>query len=134
LAMRIDIPGGYFIHGTNKPDGVGMQVSHGCIRLFPEDIKLIFPLTKINTPVLIADQPFKIGILGDKIFLEVHETLSTDDVRNNFDYIQSMVKDFLSIKGIQSTVDWTIVKAIFKEKTGIPDMITQFGVTESGLH
>jgi L,D-transpeptidase ErfK/SrfK len=49
LAMRIDIPGGYFIHGTNKPDGVGMQVSHGCIRLFPEDIKQIFPLIEINT-------------------------------------------------------------------------------------
>jgi len=134
FAMRIDIPGGYFIHGTNKPDGVGMQVSHGCIRLFPEDIKLIFPLTKINTPVLITDQPFKIGILGDEILLEIHETLSTDDVRNNFDYIKSMVKDFLSIKGIQSTVDWTRVKAIFEEKTGIPAMIVQFSVTESGLH
>ena len=133
LAMRIDIPGGYFIHGTNKPDGVGMQVSHGCIRLFPEDIKLIFPLTKINTPVLIADQPFKIGILGNEILLEIHETLTTDDVRNNFDYIQSMVKEFLSIKGIQSTVDWTRVKAIFDEKTGIPAMIIQFGITESGL-
>jgi L,D-transpeptidase ErfK/SrfK len=131
--MRIDIPGGYFIHGTNKPDGVGMQVSHGCIRLFPEDIKLIFPLTKINTPVLIADQPFKIGILGNEILLEIHETLTTDDVRNNFDYIQSMVKEFLSIKGIQSTVDWTRVKAIFDEKTGIPAMIIQFGITESGL-
>ena len=133
LAMRIDIPGGYFIHGTNKPDGVGMQVSHGCIRLFPEDIKQIFPLIEINTPVMIADQPFKIGILGDEILLEIHETLSTDDVRNNFDYIQSMVKDFLSINRIQPTVDWTTVKAIFEEKTGIPAMIVQFGETESGL-
>ena len=133
LAMRIDIPGGYFIHGTNKPDGVGMQVSHGCIRLFPEDIKQIFPLIEINTPVMIADQPFKIGILGDEILLEIHETLSTDDVRNNFDYIQSMVKDFLSINRIQPTVDWATVKAIFEEKTGIPAMIVQFGETESGL-
>ena len=133
LAMRIDIPGGYFIHGTNKPDGVGMQVSHGCIRLFPEDIKQIFPLIKINTPVMIVDQPFKIGILGDEILLEIHETLSTDDVRNNFNYIKSMVKDFLSINGVQSTVNWTSVKAIFEEKTGIPSMIVQSGKTESGL-
>jgi L,D-transpeptidase ErfK/SrfK len=133
LAMRIDIPGGYFIHGTNKPDGVGMQVSHGCIRLFPEDIQQIFPLIEINTPVMIVDQPFKIGILGDEILLEIHETLSTDDVRNNFDYIQSMVKDFLSINRIQPTVDWATVKAIFEEKTGIPAMIVQFGETESGL-
>jgi len=133
LAMRIDIPGGYFIHGTNKPDGVGMQVSHGCIRLFPEDIKQIFSLIKVNTPVMIVDQPFKIGILGDEILLEIHETLSTDDVRNNFDYIKSMVKNFLSIYEVQSTVDWTAVKAIFEEKTGIPAMIVQFGETKSGL-
>jgi len=133
LAMRIDIPGGYFIHGTNKPDGVGMRVSHGCIRLFPEDIKQIFPLIKINTPVMIADQPFKIGILGDEILLEIHETLSIDDARNNFDYIQSMVKNFLSINGIHSTVDWTTVKAIFEEKTGIPSMIVQSGKVESEL-
>ena len=133
LAMRIDIPGGYFIHGTNKPDGVGMQVSHGCIRLFPEDIKQIFSLIKVNTPVMIVDQPFKIGILGDEILLEIHETLSIDDARNNFDYIQSMVKNFLSINGIHSTVDWTTVKAIFEEKTGIPSMIVQSGKVESEL-
>jgi hypothetical protein len=44
-----------------------------------------------------------------------------------------MVKDFLSINRIQSTVDWTTVKAMFEEKTGIPAMIVQFGGTESGL-
>ena len=65
--------------------------------------------------------------------MEIHETLSTDDVRNNFDYIKSMVKNFLSIYEVQSTVDWTAVKAISEEKTGIPAMIVQFGETKSGL-
>ena len=80
LAMRLDIPGGYFIHGTNKPDGVGMQVSHGCIRLFPEDIRLIFSLTDIGLQVKIINEPFKIGILGSQIFLEIHDTLSPEDI------------------------------------------------------
>ena len=93
----------------------------------------IFPLIEINTPVIIADQPFKIGILGNEILLEIHETLSTDDVRNNFNYIQSMIMDFLSINGIQSIVNWTKVKAIFEDKTGIPAMIVRYDKTESEL-
>jgi L,D-transpeptidase ErfK/SrfK len=39
FALRLDIrPGDYLIHGTNDPIAVGMPVTHGCIRLYPEDI------------------------------------------------------------------------------------------------
>ncbi len=40
-AMTLSLPG-YLIHGTNKPAGVGMRSSHGCIRLYPEDIEALF--------------------------------------------------------------------------------------------
>ncbi|SVB50559.1 uncharacterized protein METZ01_LOCUS203413, partial [marine metagenome] len=71
LAMRISIPGGYFIHGTNRPDGVGMEISHGCIRLFPEDIDYIFQLTDIGTEVILLDQPIKITRIKNDIYLQV---------------------------------------------------------------
>ena len=123
LAMRLDIPGGYFIHGTNKPDGVGMQVSHGCIRLFPEDIKLIFSLTNIGMQVKIIDEPFKIGILGNQIFLEIHKTLTTEDININYKKVESMIKDFLIDRRVEATIDWVKVRKILKEKTGVPTMI-----------
>ena len=44
---------GYLIHGTNKPFGVGMRVSHGCIRLYPEDIESLFQQVPVGTPVLV---------------------------------------------------------------------------------
>ena len=45
--MRLDIPGGaYLIHGTNRPAGVGMQVTHGCIRMYPEDVAELFDLVE----------------------------------------------------------------------------------------
>src|SRR5690606_15262966 len=50
-AMRLGIPGGaYLIHGTNRPAGVGMPVTHGCIRMFPEDIQHLFEITPVDTP------------------------------------------------------------------------------------
>ena len=75
-AMRLDIPG-YLIHGTNRPAGVGMRVTHGCLRMFPEDIDLLFPLIPINTPVRIINAPVKIGWQGNELVIEVHPALET---------------------------------------------------------
>ena len=125
LAMRLDIPGGYFIHGTNKPDGVGMQVSHGCIRLFPEDIKLIFSLTNIGMQVKIIDEPFKIGILENHIFLEIHETLTPEDTNNSYKTVQSLIETFMSHRRVVATIDWVKVREIFEKKTGVPTLIAE---------
>ena len=125
LAMRLDIPGGYFIHGTNKPDGVGMQVSHGCIRLFPEDIKIIFSKTNIGLQVKIIDEPFKIGILGNHIFLEIHETVTSEDINNSYKTVESMIESFMFDRQIGATVDWIKVRQIFEKKSGVQTLIAK---------
>jgi L,D-transpeptidase ErfK/SrfK len=63
---------GYGIHGTNSPWGVGRLVSHGCIRLYPEDIAILFENVSVNTPVEIVYEPVKMGIRNNNIFIEVH--------------------------------------------------------------
>ena len=73
-AMRLGLPG-YLIHGTNRPAGVGMRVTHGCIRLFPEDIGYLFTQVGIDTPVRIINEPIKMGWDGDELLVEVHRTL-----------------------------------------------------------
>lgn len=75
-AMRLGIPG-YLIHGTNRPAGVGMRVTHGCIRMFPEDIGFLFDEIAVNTPVRIINEPVKLGWDGDAIVMEVHRTLES---------------------------------------------------------
>jgi L,D-transpeptidase ErfK/SrfK len=75
-AMRLALSGGsYLIHGTNRPAGVGMQVTHGCIRLFPEDIEFLFDQVGIDTAVRIVNEPVKMGWDGEQLHLEVHRTL-----------------------------------------------------------
>jgi L,D-transpeptidase ErfK/SrfK len=75
-AMRLGLPG-YLIHGTNRPAGVGMRVTHGCIRMFPEDIDFLFDRIALNTAVRIINEPVKIGWSGDELYVEVHRTLET---------------------------------------------------------
>ncbi len=71
--------GSYVIHGTNKPLGVGRRVSHGCIRLYPEDIARLFPEVPTGTPVRIVDQEIKLGWSGGSLFLEAHPSQEQAD-------------------------------------------------------
>ena len=75
-AMRLSLPG-YLIHGTNRPAGVGMRVTHGCVRMFPEDIEFLFELVAVDTKVRIINEPVKIGWQGDELLIEVHPVLAS---------------------------------------------------------
>ena len=67
---------GYLIHGTNKPSGVGMRVTHGCIRMFPEDIEALYKTVPAGTAVTIVNQPYKLGWTADGLYLEAHPQLA----------------------------------------------------------
>ncbi len=70
-AMRLGLPSGaYLIHGTNRPAGVGMQVTHGCIRMFPEDIAELYGMVPVNTKVNLVDQPTKLGWHRGTLYIE----------------------------------------------------------------
>lgn len=65
----------YGIHGTNIPWGVGMLVSHGCVRLYPEDIDKLYPMTPVGTEGELVYQRVKIGLRNGRIYAEVHKDL-----------------------------------------------------------
>ena len=77
-AMRLGMPR-YLIHGTNKPYGIGMRVSHGCVRLYPEDIETLFERTAVKTMVRIVDQPYLTAWYRGNLYLEVHKPFKNDE-------------------------------------------------------
>lgn len=76
----------YLIHGTNNPSGVGLRVSHGCIRLYAEHIAELSAMVTVNTPVNIINQPIKLGRIGNKLFLQAHEPIRSLKTEYSFDY------------------------------------------------
>lgn len=73
FAMKLAADG-YLIHGTNKQFGVGMPVSHGCIRMYNDDIaSIIYDVSK-GTPVRFIDQSVKVGLSNGEVWLEVHRS------------------------------------------------------------
>lgn len=79
FAMRLSVPG-YLIHGTDaaKADGIGMRVTHGCMRLYNEDIAKLFPLVPVGAPVYLVNQPVKLGWRGGLLYMEVSQPLDED--------------------------------------------------------
>ncbi len=77
--LQLDMPG-YLIHGTNKPYGVGMRVSHGCVRLYPENIETLYSMVGVGVPVTIVNEPYLIGVQDGHVYFEGHEPLADDTI------------------------------------------------------
>ena len=77
--LKLGMPG-YLIHGTNQPYGVGMRVSHGCVRLYPENIENLYALVDIGAPVVIINEPYQIGQQDGFLYFESHAPLKDDEV------------------------------------------------------
>jgi L,D-transpeptidase ErfK/SrfK len=115
-AMRLSAKG-YLIHGTNKPWGLGMEVSHGCIRMYPEDIEQLYQKVSVKTPVTIVNQPFKVGWRGDDLYLEVHAT-DADKAKSPSEVIPPSIADAQGV-----IVDWDAVRRAINENTGLPHLV-----------
>jgi L,D-transpeptidase ErfK/SrfK len=110
---------GYGIHGTNFPWAVGRLVTHGCIRLYPEDIVRLYPMIPIGTPVEIIYQPIKIGFKEGHIFVEVHE----DIYQRIADPLQFTLKE-LEEKRMKNFVELEKLEEALDQRKGIPVDIT----------
>jgi len=125
FAMRLSQPQ-YLLHGTNQPWGVGMRVSHGCIRLYPEDIEALFPLVPTGTPVEIINQPYKAGWGGDNLFIEAHSPLSEQFTAEG-NNLTPLVKAIIAAYGDArpKTTDLKEAQQIATQHTGMPTPLTQ---------
>ena len=111
---------GYLLHGTNKPYGVGMRVSHGCIRLYPENIALFFQQVDKGTPVRIVDEPFKAGWLKGELFVQVHPPLLEYIKAKGHNYTELVNAVINRLGEDQRKPDWSQLQEYADNKTGIP--------------
>lgn len=116
---------GYLIHGTNKPFGIGMRVSHGCIRMYPEDIAELFDRVPVGTPVHVINQPIKAGWRDGVLYLETHPVMAElalggkPDVNIALRRVVALTSDEQS-----SLVRWDQIDSVVESMTGLPYAIT----------
>jgi len=113
-ALRLS-SGNYLIHGTNRPWAVGRKLTHGCIRLYPEDISRLFRFVQIGVKVNIVRHPIKVGIKDNKVYIEVHK----DDYKKDINYFNDAVRLLIRKNLLKSISTEKLYKALI-EKSGIP--------------
>ena len=121
-SLRLAIPG-YLIHGTNRPAGVGMRVTHGCIRMFPEDIELLFEKVAIGTPVRIVNEPVKVGWNGDALLMEAHPALAQAEAGQRNPLTYATERFVRATHERPGKLDWDRVEALIAAASGIPSPV-----------
>lgn len=119
FAMRLAVPG-YLIHSTNKPFGVGMSVTHGCIRMYPEDIEKLFPRVPVGTDVYIVNQPIKVGWLKNTLYLEVHPNLENEKVGYEQRLEQALEMIVKANNQELPVIDGAVLKRALRQRDGRP--------------
>ena len=119
----------YLIHGTNKPAGVGLRSSHGCIRLYPEDIAQLFEMVPIGTQVRVVNQPFVFGWRDDNLYMQPFDVLE-DDARDWKKAPKKLLSKSLAatlqtqLKAHNEQVNWDLVSRLSKAPRGVPVTIS----------
>ena len=115
-ALRLSNPS-YLIHGTNKPLGIGRRVSHGCLRMYPEDIRLLYRLVRPGDGVLIVYEPVKINSTEKGIYVEIHR-----DYRSTGNNLNRAVNRLIQM-GILNKVPIEKLYRIVSSADGVPHFI-----------
>jgi L,D-transpeptidase ErfK/SrfK len=99
-----------------------MRVTHGCVRMFPEDIEALYKMVPVGTTVNIVNQPFKLGWGADGLYLEAHPPLAED--QETFSGLTELTRVFVAATSErQATVDWDAAEAVMVAARGIPQFV-----------
>ncbi len=126
-ALRLGLPG-YLIHGTNKPYGVGMRVTHGCVRLLPEDIEELFGRVAVGTPVQILNQPVKTGWQDGILYIEVHPPLDEDDAPSGDLLRFTLERVYAELEKRTVVLDGQALRSAVEEMHGVPVAVSKPGL------
>lgn len=121
-ALKLALPG-YLLHGTNRPYGVGMRVTHGCIRLYPEDIEALFESIDVGTRVEFVNQPVKVGWGREGLFMEVHPLLEEDERDAEDMKLLAMELLYATAGDLAGYISESEIMRAVEERTGKPVLL-----------
>jgi len=111
--------GTYEIHGTNNPTAVGLAITHGCIRMYPEDVATLFPLLPVGTSVRLINVPVKVAWIGGELLLEAHPPVNAQG--ESFEPDVDRFSDLLRAAVGETTVaiNWEYAREVLQKANGI---------------
>lgn len=119
------------VHGTDKPFAVGRRVTHGCIRLYPEDIEHLYNIVPVGTALTVVDQPVKLGWVDGELYLEVHPSKNqVDQLEEEQKLVPELAEGLIGMASTAagdqaSRLDFGAILQASLERRGYPIRITR---------
>jgi L,D-transpeptidase ErfK/SrfK len=120
FAMRLAAGNGtYLIHGTNNPIAVGLAVTHGCIRMYPDDVAALFPLISVGTQVRLINVPVKVAWVDGELLLEAHPPVDAQgqSFEPNIDEFAEMLR--AAVGGTTVAINWDYAREVLQKADGV---------------
>lgn len=108
----------YAIHGTNKPWGIGRRVSHGCIRMYPEDVAELYPMIAVGTTVHVIYEPIKVGWREGQCWVQIFDDFDNRIGNPVWNVMEELFNYETAIGPLE--VDFSALVRALKDKTGVP--------------
>ncbi len=120
--LRLSLPS-YLLHGTNDTTGIGMRVTHGCMRFFPDNIEELYNIVPAGTKVTFINEPIKYGWEGDDLLIEVHPPLEEDNLTEEDMLVKarSVLAPFFNDPKI--TISQELVEVAVRQMSGLPVVV-----------
>ena len=119
-AMRLAAGNGtYLIHGTNNPIAVGLAVTHGCIRMYPDDVAQLFPLIPVGTPVRLINEPVKVAWIDGELLLEAHPPVDAQgqSFEPNIDQFSDLLR--AAVGDTTVAINWDYAREVLQKADGV---------------
>src|SRR5579872_6071651 len=124
FALRLAAGNGeYMIHGTNNPTAVGMAVTHGCIRMYPEDVAALFAIVPVGTPVRLVNDPVKVAWVNGELLLEVHPPVDAEGQTVEPDVNLLSQKLDQALGSNTAAIHWDLARTTLQAASGIPTLV-----------
>jgi L,D-transpeptidase ErfK/SrfK len=113
---------GYLIHGSNKKFGIGMRTSHGCFRMYNNNVLEMADMVPVGTPVRIMSEPYKFGVSGGKVYLEAHTPLDESGNPSVVDKHTAVINALLKREDLANSlrINWDEVRDVVAAEDGMP--------------
>jgi L,D-transpeptidase ErfK/SrfK len=115
--------GEYMIHGTNNPTAVGMSVTHGCIRMYPEDVAALFAIVPVGTKVRLVNEPVKVAWVAGELLLEAHPPVDEEGQSVEPDLQVLSAKLDHALGDSSAAIHWDLARATLQAANGIPTVV-----------
>jgi L,D-transpeptidase ErfK/SrfK len=124
FAMRLAVGGGsYMLHGTNNPMAVGMAITHGCIRMYPEDVAALFPLVPVGAKVWLINDPVKVAYVDGELLLEAHPPVDSEgqSTEPNLELLSQLLDK--AVGPDTAAIHWDLARETLQAANGIPAVV-----------